>query len=85
MDHMPRLQAVAARDHGVAGVAAADFFAFRTQFGPGGAKDRAAHTAAGCQRCIGRIDDGIDVERGEVADQEIDVSLTGFDGEKRGV
>ena len=45
--------------------------------------DRAIHTAAAEQRAVRGIDDGVDIERGDVTDQKFDRCGTGFDGEER--
>ncbi len=84
MDHMPRLQTIAAGDLGLAGIAAAERLAFAQQFRPRRAMDGAVHAAAAEQRAVGGIDDGIDLERGDVADHKLDMRVAGFDGEERG-
>jgi hypothetical protein len=45
--------------------------------------DRTVDSAAAQQRAVGGIDDGIDIERGDVADYKLDMSLVDFDCEER--
>ena len=62
MDHVLRGQAVAERDLGVAGGAAAERAAFAQQLRPGGAVDRAVDPAAAEQRVVRGVDDRVDLE-----------------------
>ena len=72
---MARRQPVAARDLGVAGLAAMQRPAFRKQLRPRRAMDGAIDATAAEQRRIGGVDDGVDIEFGDVA---------GDDAEPRG-
>ena len=60
VDDMARLEAVAARDLGLARVAAAERAALREQLGARGAMDGAIHAAPAEQRGVGGVDDGVD-------------------------
>lgn len=59
-------QAIALRELGVARCAAAQLAAFGKQLRPGGAMDCAIHAAAAEQGRIGRVDDGVNVQRRDV-------------------
>jgi hypothetical protein len=74
MDHMPRLEAVAAGDLGGAGLPAAQFAALRQQTGAGGAVDRSVDSTAAEQRAVGGIDDGVNVELGDVGDHDLEAA-----------
>ncbi len=67
---MPRFEPIAFGDLGFAGLAAVQRAAFGQQFRPRGAMDRAIDATAAEQSSIRRIDDGVGVERGDVADDE---------------
>ena len=72
VDDVPGLQPVAARDLGLAGLAAAERAAFGEQLRPGGAMDGAVHAPAAEQGRLGRVDDGVHVEAGDVGLQDLD-------------
>ena len=72
MDDMARRQAVAQGDPGVAGGAAAQLTAFGQQFGTGGAMNRAIDATAAQQRNIRRVDDGVDSERRDIGDGDLE-------------
>ena len=57
---MPGLQAIAARDLGLARLAAAERAALGQQLRPRGAMDGPVDPAAPEQRAVGRVDDGVD-------------------------
>ena len=59
MNHMPRRQAIASGDFGVAGLAAVQRAAFGQQLRPGRAMDRAIDAAAAEQRRVRGVDDGV--------------------------
>ena len=71
MDDVAGRQAVALGDFGVAGGAAAQPTAFGQQFGAGGAMNRAIDATAAEQRGVRRIDDGIDIERRDIGDDNV--------------
>src|SRR3546814_435507 len=66
VDHMARLQAEAGRNLGLAGLATAERGASHVKLGAGRAVDRAIDDAAAEQAPIGGVDDGGDVERGDI-------------------
>ena len=66
VNDMPRFEAVALRDLGLACLAAVKHSAFRHEFRSRRAVDRAIHAATAEKRCIGGIHDGIDVQGGDV-------------------
>ena len=66
-------QAVAVRDHRLAGGAAADGAACLKQLRPGGAMNRPIDSAAAEQALIGSVDDGVHRQLGDVADVNFDV------------
>src|SRR5581483_12083980 len=72
VNHVARAQAEAGRHLGVAGLAAAERAARLEQFAPGRAMDRAVHAAAAEQRRVGGVDDGVDVQRRQVALPDLD-------------
>ena len=78
-------------ERGLRGLQLADVQTLCTLYGlgdqvrTGSAVDRAIDAAAAEQRMVRGIDDGIDIEGGDVADQKLDLSLVDFDGgERRG-
>ena len=70
--HVPRPQPEARRQLRFAGAAAAEPQRVVRQFRPRGAVDRAVHAAAGRQAGVGRVDDAVDLQRGDVADDQFD-------------
>src|SRR6185312_7767020 len=72
VDDVPRLQPMPAGDLGRAGVAAVERRAFRAQAGARGAMDGAVDTATAEKLAVRRIDDGVDVERGDVGDDDVE-------------
>ncbi len=82
VDDVLGLEPVAARDLGRAGLAAAERLAFLEQFRPGGAMDGAVDAAAAQQRAVGGVDDGADLERGDVGDHNIEPRLADFGAEQ---
>ena len=64
---MLRRQLVTPRDLGVAGLAAMQGPAFFEEFRTRRAVDRAIDAATAEERSVGRVDDGVDVEPGDVA------------------
>ena len=83
VDDVLRRQPITAGDLGRSGGAAAERFAFLQQLASGGAVDRTIDPAAAQQRCVCRVDDGIDRERGDVGDHDLQSRRTDFGGEKR--
>ena len=65
---------MAARDLGVTGLAAAKRAAFGEQSLTGGAMDRAVDPAAAEKRGVRRVDDGIDLERRDVGDDDLELA-----------
>lgn len=59
VDHMRRLELVAAGDLGIAGLATVQRAAFGNKFGAGRAVDGAIDATAAQQRRIGRVDDRV--------------------------
>src|SRR5262249_28205116 len=78
VDHVLGDKPVTARDLGRAGLAAAERAALAEQLRTGGAVDRAIDAAAAKKRAVCRVDDGVDVERGDVG--AADVDTRGADG-----
>ena len=72
VQHIARRQVAAAGRLHVPGVAAAKRAALREDPGAAGAVDRSVDTAAAEQRRVRRVDDGVDVLRGDVAEDELD-------------
>src|SRR5262245_13341158 len=75
VNHMPRLEAEAGRDLGLARRATAERGASRFKLGAGRAVDRAVDAATAEQTPIGGVDDGIDIERGDVALDDFDAVM----------
>ena len=69
---MPRRQAVALGDARLTGRATADGPAFRQQFRPRGAMDRAIDAATAQQGLVRCIDDRIDVQLRDVSGYDLD-------------
>src|SRR5262245_66192220 len=72
VDHMARLEAETGRDLGLARLATAERGASLFKLGAGGAMDRAIDAATAEQAPIGGVDDGVDVERGDIALDDLD-------------
>ena len=72
VDHVARRQTEARRDLGLSRLAAAELGARRAELRSGGAVDGAVDAAAAEQALIGGVDDGVDVERGDVALDDVD-------------
>ena len=66
MDDVTGLEVVAAGDFGLAGAAAIEHAAFGQQLVSCGAMNGTVHTATAEEGGVGGIDDGIDVEGGDV-------------------
>ena len=71
MDHMPRRQPITPGDFGVAGFAAMERAALRQQLRSGRTVDRAVNPTAAKQRGVGGVDNGIDVQAGDVGDDDL--------------
>ena len=82
VNHVPGRQAVAAGDLRLPGRAAAEHATFRQQPWPGGAVDSAVHAAAAQQRFVGRVDDRVDRQRGDVAGRGQRASRRGGGGSR---
>ena len=67
MDDMPGEQSMAAGDFGAACRAAAEGAALGQQSGAGGAMNGPVDSAAAEEGLVGGVDDGIDIEAGDVA------------------
>ncbi len=80
MDNVLRRQPIAARDLGRAGFTAAEPFTFGQQLRPRGAMDRAVDPAAAEQAGIRGIDDGIDGERRDVGNADLEPDGADFGG-----
>ena len=72
MDHMPRRQPITPGDLGVTGGAAMERAALGQQFGPGRAMDRAIDAATAEQRAIRRVDDGVNAQRRDVGNEDLE-------------
>ena len=75
MDHMPRLEPVAFGDLGVAGLAAVQCPAFDQQFRSGSIMDSAIDAAPAKERRIGRVDDSVNAQRGDVGNDDFQPRL----------
>ena len=75
MDHMPRRQAVALGDLGVAGLAAVERPALGQQLGPRRTMDRAIDAAPAKERRIRRVDDGVNAQCGDVGNDDFQPRL----------
>ena len=85
MDDVLCLQAIfaAARDLGRAGTGAGvERAALGQQFRSGGAMDGAVDPAAAEQRAVRRIDDGVDLKRGDVCDADFEPRRADLGGEQ---
>src|SRR4029079_11784969 len=83
VDHVPGLETITARDLGAAGVAATQRTAFGQQFRPGRAVNGAINAAAAQQRAVGGIHNCIDIERGDVGNDDVEDCLADLGGEPR--
>jgi hypothetical protein len=72
VDYMPRRQTIGLGDLGVAGFATIQHAAFDGELGPGRAMNRAVNTAAAQQRRIGGVDDGVNAQRRDVGDDDVE-------------
>src|SRR5262245_14843671 len=82
VDDVLGFEAIAARDLGGAGIAAAERAAFGEQVRPGGAMDGAVDAAAAEQRPVGGVDDGPHIERGDVRNADLEPRRSDFGGEE---
>ncbi|KAI9163809.1 Calcium channel YVC1 [Paramyrothecium foliicola] len=73
-------QAVAAGDAGLAGGTAAELRALGAQAAARGEVDGAVDAAAAEEGAVGGVDDGVDLEGGDVAAEEADAVVDGFGG-----
>src|SRR6516164_2524106 len=80
VDDVLSFEAIAAGDLGGTGVAAAERATFGEKLGPGGAMDGAVDAAAAEQRSVGSVDDGPDIERGDVRDADFEPRRADFGG-----
>ena len=72
VDHVPGLEAESRRDLGLARLASAKRGASLLQIVARGAMDRTVNAASAKQALIGGVDDGVNVERGDVAFDDLD-------------
>jgi hypothetical protein len=72
VNHVTRRQAEARRDLGISRLAAAKLDTGRAEFRPCSAMDRAVDPATAEQSPVGGVDDGIDLEPGDVALDDLD-------------
>jgi hypothetical protein len=72
VNHMPCRKAISPGDLGVAGFAAMQATAFIEKLRTGGAMNRPVDATAAEQRAVGGIDDGVDVQRGDVGDDDLE-------------
>ena len=79
---LPRFQLIALGDLGLARLGAMQRAAFGQQVRPRSAMDRAVHAATAQQALVRRIDDGISIERGDVADHDIKPDMSRFGSEE---
>ena len=82
VNDVPGLEPIAAGDLGGTGVAAAQGLAFGQELGSGGAMNGAVDAAAAEQRGVGGIDDGVDVERRDVGDADLEPRRSDIGGEQ---
>jgi hypothetical protein len=78
VDHPAGRQPAAGRGLRVAGLAAAEPAALREDLRAAGTVDRAVYATAAEQRLVGRVDDGVDLLRGQVADDEGELTGRGY-------
>jgi hypothetical protein len=78
VDDVPGRQPVPAGNLGRAGIAAVKPAAFGQQIRSGRAMDRAVDPAAAEQRAVRRVDDGVDRERGDVGNHDVEPRRPGF-------
>jgi hypothetical protein len=78
MYHVLGRQAVASGDLGFAGSAAAKRAAFGEQLQASRAMDRAINAATAQERSIGRIDDGVNAECGDVGNDDLKPDVAGL-------
>src|SRR5262249_32056691 len=67
VNYMPGSQIISSGHLGLAGFASAQQSAFLQKFGSRGPMNRSVHASAAEQRAVGRVDDGVNVELGDVA------------------
>ena len=83
VDHMLGLELIAARDLGRAGVAATERAALDQQIRPGRAMDCAVDATAAQERAVRRVHDGINRERRDVRNSDLDQGRPDAGGYKR--
>ncbi|GKQ55879.1 hypothetical protein BRSPCE3_67340 [Bradyrhizobium sp. Ce-3] len=75
MDHVLRREPITLGDLGITRCAAVECSTLVKQFGPGRVVDRAVDAAAPKQRGIGRVDDGVNAERRDVGNDDVEPRL----------
>lgn len=76
VDDVSRLQTISARDPGIAGCTAVQCAALGKQLGSCGPVNCTVNTATAKQRRIGRVDDGVNAERGDVGNDDLEPRVT---------
>src|SRR6188472_1569537 len=84
VDDVSGLEAIAAGDLGGAGLAAAQRPALGQKLAARRAMNGAVNAAAAEQRPVGGVDDGIDVERGDVGDADLEPRGADMGAEQEG-
>src|SRR5262249_3173317 len=83
VDDVLGLQPITAGHLGGAALTAAERSALGEKFGPGGAMDSAVHATAAEQGTVGSVDDGIDIQRGDVGNTDFEPGRSDLGREKR--
>src|SRR5262249_22628654 len=82
VDDVLGFETIAAGDLGRAGGAAAERATLGEKVRGGGAVDGAIDAAAAEQRSVGGVDDGLDIEGGDVGDADLEPRGSDFGGEE---
>ncbi len=76
VDHVFRRKPVSPGDLGVTGLAAVEHAALGHKLGTGGAMNGAIDPAPAQERRIGRVDDGVNAQRGDISDDDFQPRAT---------
>jgi hypothetical protein len=85
VNHVAGLEAIALRDLGRAGLASAEPLALAQELRSGCAMDGPVDSTTSEQCAVRRVDDRLDIDRGDIRHQNVEPRWTDSSGAKRGM